>query len=260
MLHRLDDRARARTPRVSVAVVAGLVVLAPAATHAQPAPTEPEIKTITAADLPRPIDDPYTAADRERLRTRLRPLTVVVRREGALPDGMWAPGGGRSEAHGLWHSTGRVVTASAAVDGWPMSRRDRIEVQLADGRRFDAAVGVTEAALGLAVLDVPQLPAPPETEPVIPLGGPDGAVSIGRPLYAADGTGLLHRLVVQGHGVGQHAYYWHILGRVAVGTPLFDPTGRLVTFAGRDTDDGSASLILPPKALRALLERDDWKR
>lgn len=257
MLHRTHDPLPAR--RMAWAVfcgLLGLLVLPPGLSGSASAGPD-ETPTITAADLPGPIDDPFTAAERERLRARVRPLTVVVRRSGALPPGMWAPGGAQTESHGLWHSAGRVVTASAAVDGWPGSRRDRIEVELSDGRRFEAAVGVTEAALGLAVLDVPRLPAPPKPPDA---GGPDAMVSMGRPLYAADATGLLHRLVVQRRGVGQHAYYWRLLGRVAPGTPLFDPTGRAVTLAGRDTDDGGATLALPAKALRALLERDDWIR
>lgn len=257
MLHRMHHPLPAR--RTAWAVGLGLSgLLGLVLGSAESAAAEPdETPTITAADLPGPIDDPFTAAERERLRARLRPLTVVVRRAGALPPGMWSPGGARMEAHGLWHSAGRVVTASSAVDGWPKSRRDRIEVELADGRRLEAAVGVTEAALGLAVLDVPGLPAPSKPPDA---GGPDAMVSMGRPLYAADATGLLHRLVVQRRGVGQHAYYWRLLGRVAPGTPLFDPSGRAVTLAGRDTDDGAASLALPAKALRALLERDDWIR
>lgn len=208
------------------------------------------------AAAPKPFDDPFTARARADLRARIRPSTVVVRRRGNLPSGMWAPGGAAVEAHGWWAGSKRVVTASVVVDGWPRSRTDRLEIELADGRRFEAAVGLDEAALGLAVLDVPELPAPESTGPA---GAADAAVAPGRALYAADGSGLLHRVVVERRAGGQLAYYFRLLGRLAPGTPLFDASGRLVSLIGRDGPEPLVGLALPAKALRALLERDDWR-
>ncbi len=208
------------------------------------------------ATAPKPFDDPFTARAREALRVGIRPLTVVVRRRGNLPTGLWAPGGATHEAHGWWAGPKRVVTASVVVDGWPRGSRDRIEVELADGRRFEAAVGLDEAALGLAVLDVPDLPAPPT---IAPAGASDAAVAPGRALYAADGSGLLHRVLVERRGGGQLAYYFRLLGRLAPGTPLFDPSGRVVSLIGRNGPEPLIGLALPAKALRALLDRDDWR-
>lgn len=207
------------------------------------------------AAMPDPFDDPFTARARESLRVRIRPLTVVVRRSGTLPRGMWAPGGAASEFHGWWAGQGRVVTASSELQGWPVTPRDRIEVRLSDGRRFEAAVGLDEAALGLAVLDVPELPAPTAAAEA---GAADAAVAPGRPLYAADASGLLHRVVVDRRGSGQLAYYNRLLGGLAPGTPLFDAKGRVVSLVGRRGPAPTISLALPAKALRALLARDDW--
>ncbi|MCB9527893.1 MAG: hypothetical protein R3F65_22460 [bacterium] len=201
-----------------------------------------------------PLRDPVRVAEREALRVGIRAVTVVVRRRGALPKGMWSPGGGVSEGHGWWAGAGRVVTAAVVGQGWPVGPADVIEVELADGARYPAAVGVSEAALGLMVLDVPGLPPPPR---VMEAAVSDPDVSPGRPLYAADGSGLLHRMVVGRAGDGQHAYYWRLGGWLAPGTPLFDGRGRITSMVGR-MGDGEA-LALPAKALRALLERDDWR-
>jgi len=229
------------------------MTLCPCWIHA--APGTPSADAAVDAARPGPFDDPFTAREREALRARLRPLTVSVRRRGALPAGMWAPRGGEAVVHGWWAGPRRVVTAAAAVRGWPRSRTDRIDVELGDGRRFEAAVGLHEAALGLAVLDVPELPEPARAAPA---GGRDVAVSRGRPLYAADASGLLHRVVVDGRGAGQHAYFHRILGRLALGTPLFDASGRIVSLVGAEGPEPMVGLALPAKALRALLERHDW--
>lgn len=201
-----------------------------------------------------PLRDPLTTDTREALRVELRAVTVVVRREGAQPRGMWAPGGGRVEGHGWWAAPGRVVTAASLVAEWPVGPKDVIEVETPAGARFAAAVGVAEEALGLVVLDVPGLDAPPKTPATATA---DVDVSPGRPLYAADGSGLLHRVVVGRAGQGQHAYYWEIDAHLSAGTPLFDGRGRLATLVGRDRDE--RSLALPAKALRALLAREDWR-
>ena len=245
MLHRL-----VRWPPIVVGLLLTYTigVLGPAAA------AEPADGGVDAA-APKPFDDPFTARAREALRRRIRPATVVVRRRGTLPPGMWAPGGSSVEAHGWWAGARRVVTASAVVDGWPRSPADQLEVQLSDGRRFAAAVGLDEAALGLAVLDVPTLPAPPA---VAPAGAADAAVAPGRALYSADASGLLHRVLVERRGAGQLAYYYRLLGALAPGTPLFDASGRVVSIVGRQPVEPLVGLALPAKALRALLGRDDW--
>lgn len=201
-----------------------------------------------------PLRDPLTVSEREALRVEIRAVTVVVRRRGALPKGMWSPGGGVSEGHGWWAGAGRVVTAAVVGQGWPVGPADVVEVEVGGGARYPAAVGVAESSLGLIVLDVPGLPAPPR---VVVAATADADVSPGRPLYAADGSGLLHRLVIGRAGDGQHAYYWRLGGWLAPGTPLFDGRGRLASLVGRVA--GEEALALPAKALRALLERDDWR-
>lgn len=252
MLHRYHPRPSDVASALTAAVV--LLCAAPSVGSPDAGVAPAAVGGTPDGAMPPPFGDPITAREREALRARLRPLTVVVRRRGGEPPGMWAPGDG-VEVHGWWAAEKRVVTAATAVEGWPRSRRDRLEVELADGRRFGAAVGLTESALGLVVLDVPRLPAPASPAPA---GGPDAVVAPGRPLYAADATGLLHRVVVDRRAVGQLAYYHRLSGRLSLGTPLFDSTGRAVSLIGRDGPEPTVGLALPAKALRALLERHDW--
>ena len=146
------------------------------------------------------------------------------------------------------------MTAAVLVEGWPVARADVIEVETPNGERHIAAVGLNESGLGLAVLDVPGLASPPR---VTAFATDDADVASGRPLYGADRSGLLHRLVVGRPADAQHAYYWRLEGFMAPGTPLFDGKGRLVSFVGRVA--GADALVLPGKALRALLERADWQ-
>lgn len=251
MLHRSRHHRTPWASRISARALVSccLCLVVDQAAHAAPSDAGVD------AAAPDPFGDPFTAREREKLRVRIRPLTVIVRRKGTLPEGMWAPGGASVEVHGWWAGARRVVTASPVVEGWPRTRRDRIEVETSDGRRFEAAVGLDEAALGLAVLDVPELPAP-----ALPAaaGAADIAVAPGRPLYAADGSGLLHRVIVDRPAFGQAAYYFRLLGGLAPGTPLFDAKGRVVSLVGRRGAEPLTSLALPAKALRALLERDDW--
>lgn len=201
-----------------------------------------------------PLHDPLTTTAREALRQDLRAVTLVVRRRSGLAAGMWAPGEGLIEGHGWWAGAGRVVTASVLVEGWPVAKADVIEVETPDGERHVAAVGLTESGLGLAVLDVPGLAPPPR---LTAFATDDAEVASGRPLYGADRSGLLNRLVIGRAGEGQHAYYWRLEGFMAPGTPLFNGQGRLVSFVGRVA--GAEALVLPAKALRALLERADWQ-
>lgn len=242
---------RAVSPTLAALLLVGG---APVVAAAQPGPGARAQRVPGAAA---PLFDPLDAVSREQLRKRLRAATVVVRRSGALPPGMWAPGAGRHEGHGWWLGAGRVVTAAALVPDWPMRDDDTIAVELPDGRQFKAAVGLFEKHLGLAILDVPGLPEPSALAP--PADDPLGSAP-GRPLYAADGSGLLHRLVVSGPAPGERAYYSWLQGRVALGTPLFDARGRVVTLVGLEAYDSPArSLALPAKALIALLERADWR-
>lgn len=212
--------------------------------------------------------EPVSAEARATLLRRARAATVGVRRSGGQTGRVRVVGANRVDGRGWWVGEGRVVTAWVLVEGWPRSETDIIEVIDGAGRVHAAAVGVSEAALGLVVLDVPGLAAPdPEAAPNKAEGQADedaeaivaeGRVAPGRSLFAADGKMPLQRVVVGAPGTGELAYYWQLDGFLAPGTPLFDGRGRLATMVGRAVGPGEA-LALPVKALAALLERDDWR-
>lgn len=206
--------------------------------------------------------EPVSAAARATLLRLARAVTVGVRRSEGQTGRVQVPGGGKVEGRGWWAGEGRVVTAWVLADGWPRSETDLIEVVDGAGRVHAAAVGVSEAALGLVVLDVPGLggpdrgAAPGEGEAEATVA--EGRVAPGRALFAADSEMPLQRVVIGAPGVGELAYYWQLDGFLAPGTPLFDGRGRLATMVGRVVGPGEA-LALPVKALAALLERDDWR-
>lgn len=210
--------------------------------------------------------EPVSAGDRVTLLRRARAATVTVRRRSSGKTGrVRVPGGVRVEGRGWWAGTGRVVTAWVLVEGWPQGESDVVEVVDGAGRVHPAAVGVSEAALGLVVLDVPGLGAPDPATVRARVDGAEGdalvderRVAPGRSLFGADGALPLQRVVVGAPGVGEFAYYWRLDGFLAPGTPLFDGRGRLATMVGRAVGPREA-LALPVKALSALLERDDWR-
>jgi len=98
------------------------------------------------------LEDVQSEAERLAEAAFLRGQVAVVRRMRPLA-APWIGAG--------WHAApGRVVTAWAAVAGWP-GTSDVLTVQAPDGRWLRAAVGLMDARIGLAVLDVPGLEAPP---------------------------------------------------------------------------------------------------
>lgn len=208
--------------------------------------------TIAPGDLPRA---PLTMADQAALQSQLEARVVEVRRLAPDAGRYIVPGGVKPiEARGWVVAKGRVVTASAAIRGWPAGPDDRLEVKVGAVWR-PAAVGITESLLGLAVLDVPGLPAegvdpPPEA----------GAVYTGRPLYFVDG-GRMAMAKVGIAAAGQRAYYvWLEGAALPLGTPLFDGRARVITLVGLDSLEAPGrSLVLPDKALREIFERKiDW--
>lgn len=212
--------------------------------------------------------EPVSAEARATLLRRARAATVRVRRSGGPTGRVRVVGANTVEGRGWWAGEGRVVTAWVLVDGWPRSETDVIEVVDEVGRVHAAAVGVSEAALGLVVLDVPGLGAPDQAatpdkgegsaEDDAEATVAEGRVAPGRSLFAADGAMPLQRVVIGAPGTGELAYYWQLDGFLAPGTPLFDGRGRLATMVGRAVGPSEA-LALPVKALAALLERDDWR-
>lgn len=202
------------------------------------------------ADLPRGV---LTHADEVALEARIRARVVAVRRRPP-PTQFVVPGGTPPiTGAGLRAASGRVVTAAALVRDWPLDASDVVEVEV-DGAWRPAAVGLYEAALGLAVLDVPGLAAPPGVE-----APPVGAVFTGRPVYALEGAGL--RLTKIGPaGTEQQAYYvWLEGATLPPGAPLFDAEARLISIVGLPSPTAGRALILPDRALRALFERSlDW--
>lgn len=201
-----------------------------------------------------PLREPIDAESRAVLAARLQQMTLVVRRRGAVTAGARDPGPG-VEGRGFWAAEGRVVTAFALTAGWPRHADDRLEVVTADGVARAAAVGLMDARLGLAVLDVPGLPGPPVAS--APWSPPEAAVRASTALFGAPTHGgPLWRAVIGRRGVGQQAYYWWADGSAPLGTPLFDPRGRLCSLVGLPTPEvPGQSLLLPAIALRGLMER-----
>ena len=193
---------------------------------------------------------PLTIDARDALRDRVAAVTVTVRRRRPAPKGTWTPGRDAATGNGWLAVTRRVVTSSLLVEGWPAGPDDAVEVRAADGRWRPAAVGLADARLGLAVLDVPGLsvpgapPKPPEKDAIHP----------GRPLFAVAAPGApLWRYEIGARGAGTQAYYWNVLGIAPLGTPLFDAQARVVTLVG--LHGTGHALALPTSALHDLFDR-----
>ena len=193
-----------------------------------------------------------TAVDRDLLGAFLGRRTVVVRRKQPTPKGMTVPGGVGVVGFGWIEATGRVITSARLTAGWPEGDADKLEVEMGDGRRYRAGVGIQEAQLGLSVLDVPGLEGPAHTDLREPNVG-KRVLRGGRSLYGLSSTGGLARFVVDGPAQGPWAYFWGVTGPGAPGTPLVDATGRLVTMIVRFGGPTlSQVLIAPTRALAAL--------
>ena len=146
----------------------------------------------------------------------------------------------------------RVVTASAIVEGWPRDDADVIEIQGADAQWRPAAVGLIDARVGLAVLDV-ELPAPGQAP-----AAEKGALWPGRRVYAA-GPSWPIELLVQARGAGDLRWYWRLAGPpLPPGTPIFDAVGNLVSVIGL-LGAGGVPLALPEESIADLRAREgDW--
>lgn len=208
---------------------------------------------------------PVTGEERRALATRLAPQVVQVRRITPPPRNITIPGHGPLDGFGWWAAPGRVLTASILVQDWPRSAKDQVLVRSGTGDWRPATVGLMDIRLGVAVLDVEAQPGDPPPPPATPPA--DGTIFSGRQVYAAtpappgaarpaDG-GLVNVLIARPAG-GALAYYWLLGGPVAVGMPLFDANGRLVTLVGLQ-QPARGTFALPVKALKALYERAaDW--
>lgn len=221
---------------------------------------------LTAGADPR-LRAPITGAERAALAARIAPQVVHVRRDTPPPRNVTIPGHGPLDGFGWWAAPGRVITASALVQGWPQGDADKVLVRAGDGAWRPATVGLIDIRLGLAVLDVEGAPgdpvAPPDEAPKA------GAIFGGRTVYAAhlaeqdvkaprrlDG-GLINVLIA-GPAGGALGYYWQLGGPLGLGTPLFDVDGRLVTLVGLQQPTGG-TFVLPIRAIEALYERKhDW--
>ncbi len=200
-----------------------------------------------------------TADEKATLESLLKERTVDIVRRVPPPKGFTVPGAGLVLGKGWIAAEGRVVTSEALIAGWPERMGDSIEVIAASGKRFRAAVGIQEALLGLAVLDVPGLAAssaarPPTTNLA------DGVMRGGRHLFGIGDSGRMERFVVGQKGGGAWAYFFKSIGSGSPGTPLVDGLGRLVTVVvRRGGHPVMVPLLAPPKAMRALYEREaEW--
>ncbi len=199
-----------------------------------------------------PILEPLTLEGREVLRAQAEALTVAVRRRRPLPKGVYIPGREADMGNGWLAARHRVVTSSVLVAGWPAAPDDSVEVRDAAGRWHPAAVGLADASIGLAVLDVPGLASVSTSS----APGKD-ALFPGRPVFAVARPGApLWRYEIGPRATAARAYYWHVLGNAPLGTPLVDAEGRVLTLVGLTsaTEPGRA-FVLPTEALRALFER-----
>lgn len=199
-----------------------------------------------------PVLEPFTLEGREALRAKAEALTVAVRRRRPPPKGVYIPGRELALGNGWLAARHRVVTSSALVEGWPAAPDDAVEVRDAAGRWHPAAVGLSDATIGLAVLDVPGLAT--NAEPSAP--GED-ALFPGRPVFAVARPGApLWRYEIGPRATAARAYYWYVLGVAPLGTPLVDADGRVLTLVGLTsaTEPGRA-FVLPTDALRALFVR-----
>lgn len=210
---------------------------------------------------------PITGAERSALASRIAPQVVEVRRITPPPRNVTIPGYKPMDGYGWWAAPGRVLTASALVQGWPQSAGDKVLVRQAGGKWRPATVGLIDIRLGLAVLDVEKAEGDPAAPPAE--APKKGAIFGGRVVYAAyrpDPTvqaprrvdGNLINVLVAGPAGGALGYYWQLGGPVGLGMPLFDVDGRLVTVVGLQQATGG-TYALPVRAIEALYERKyDW--
>lgn len=198
---------------------------------------------------------PLTPDSRAALARKIAQKTVVVRRSRPNPLLKFV----EPRIAGWWAGPGRVVTSTWVVAGWPSAEDDRIEVQKPDGTWQVAAVGLDDAHIGYAVLDVPGLPAPPEAPAA--LAPADEALMPNGLLYAAFGPTLTIAPVGL-RGTGQKAYYFKLGGApLPVGTPLFDPSGAFVSLVALPSGvPHLAGFVLPVQATQALFDRGvEWR-
>ena len=180
---------------------------------------------------------------------------------------------------GGWHAThDRVVTAWAGVAGWP-TEDERLEVQAADGRWLPAAVGLMDARIGLAVLDVPGLGgaygSPPLAAAEAAVGpgrralvvtqtpklGPQDADVEPEEAPASGPAGLVDLVLGGAPAQPERGYHRLAFGPpLPLGLPVFDVKGEILTVVSLPADlPGLAGYVLPTDALAALLERaEDW--
>ncbi len=207
---------------------------------------------------PAELRDAVTVEQQKALQARVAPLVLQLRRSVPLRPGRRAPGERPAIEGNVWHvAKARVVTASALCVGWPRNPKDRIEVRDPSGVWRSAAVGLIDVRMGLAVLDVPGLSAPPALQKV----PSDKAMYAGRPLYSvALSGGLLQRHLIDSRPREPRAYYWWVRGDAPVGTPLFDSEGGIVSIIGLASPTQSArALALPVASFKELFERSvEW--
>ena len=120
---------------------------------------------LAAAADPR-LRAPITGAERIALAAKIAPQVVHVRRDTPPPRNITIPGHGPLDGFGWWAAPGRVLTASALVQGWPQSDADKVLVRTAGGAWRPATVGLIDIRLGLAVLDVAKAADDPPPAPV----------------------------------------------------------------------------------------------
>ena len=209
-------------------------------------------------ELLKPEVAPLSFKAQQALAERLGRRVVQIRRSLPRIAGRRTPGAGAQRGAGWLARSGRVVTASALLRDWPIDDTDRIEVAGEDGVWRPAAVGLLDARLGLAVLDVPDLKSMKEHASAPP---DDRAIRPGRALFSTLGGKTLVKGVVSAPATGQWSYYFWLEGvALPLGTPLFDGAGRFVSLVGlKSASSPGRELVLPGQAIRALFERTlEW--
>jgi serine protease Do len=246
-----------------VVVLGGLVggPLAPAAGNAQERPASP-FWTDTAGAAAVPADIARLNDHVHALAERLKPTLVHVRvRRGAEPaaEGQ-APEGEREEPRRtsgsgfLVRSDGYLVTNAHVVDG-----ADRIQVKLADGRRFEGRLVGQDDRTDLALVKIAG-----EQLPVAPLGDSNRlrvgefVLALGHP-YGLEQTVSFGIVSRKGAPLQVAAPGFDFIQTDAgvnpgnSGGPLVNMAGEVVGVNSMATRNGTIGFAIPANVVRALL-------
>ena len=200
--------------------------------------------------------DVVTQAGLRALQERVKLRVVSVRRVRSQVGALRYPGARVERGYGWLDGSGRVLTASALVEGWSDVPGDRIEVTLGGTVHSVSQVRIDVRAGGAVLTlrgEVKALVANEEWAPPS-----DGDVWPGRALFTAGTATVAHRIVVGGKGSPPYQYYYTAAGHFPLGTPFTDGAGRLLTIVGnRHFKRPGTMYLLPPDGVRWFAELEE---